>query len=92
MTKSDDKSFVLRLHDYGFFRLNELHSVVCGVDFRSSILLLKCEASENQNRNKDVIIEKRKSMINRANATLQRDPKGKKFIQQKVLCNYRRWA
>lgn len=35
------------------------------------------------------MIEKRKSMIQRAMATLQQNPKGEKHIEQKLLCNHR---
>lgn len=59
------------------FRLNKLHSVVCGVDLKPSIVRLKYEADENRKRNKAAIVGKRKLMIERANETLQENPKGK---------------
>lgn len=57
------------------FRLTELHSSVCGGNLQRYINRLKFEANANQKRNKDILIEKRKSMIKRANETLQRNPK-----------------
>lgn len=58
------------------FRLNVLHSKVCGVGLKQVVACLKHLATETEKRNKDMILENRNVMIERVKATLARNPKG----------------
>lgn len=62
------------------FRLTDMHSSVCVDDLQSQVMRLKIEADDNRKRDQDIIIEKRKAMIQRANETVQRHPESKRQL------------
>lgn len=57
-------------------RMTALYSEVSGVGLRPAVVRLRYEANENEIRTQDGIIENRRKMIDRANETLKRNPKG----------------